>query len=97
MTPLGTSPEGSFLVEPYFGEVADREPNDTVENASETYLPAVLTGVISRAGDVDYYKVQVKAGEELVFEKWSRTARIGVTAGREHYRGGSKRRERVRL
>ena len=34
-TPLGTSPEGRFLIEPYYGESADREPNDTPEEAVE--------------------------------------------------------------
>src|SRR5437764_14594808 len=30
LTPLGTSPEGRFLVEPYYGETTDQEPdNDT--------------------------------------------------------------------
>lgn len=77
LTPLGTSPEGAFLVEPYFGESPDREPNDTLENAFETYLPTVLAGTISRAGDVDHFKINVKAGEELVFE--NQAMRIGST------------------
>jgi len=67
-TPLGTSPAGSFLIEPYYGESPDKEPNDTAENAFETFLPTILTGAISKPGDVDYYKIHVKAGEELVFE-----------------------------
>lgn len=67
LTPLGTSPEGKFLIEPYYGEAPDKEPNDTPENAFETFLPAVLAGTISKPGDVDYYKIQVKAGEELSF------------------------------
>lgn len=68
LTPLGTSPEGRFLVEPYYGESADAEPNDTPERASESYLPSILAGTISRSGDVDYFKIQAKAGEELAFE-----------------------------
>src|SRR5262245_7464819 len=68
ITPLGASPEGRFLVEPYYGEAPDREPNDTPEAAFETYLPAILVGTISKPGDVDYYKIEVKAGDELVFE-----------------------------
>src|ERR1041385_3599426 len=41
LTPLGTSPEGRFLIEPYYGESADREPaNDTPDGAFETFLPA---------------------------------------------------------
>src|SRR5437660_299558 len=67
-TPLGTSPEGRFLIEPYYGESADKEPNDTPETAVETFLPAILTGTISKPGDVDYYKIHVSAGQQLVFQ-----------------------------
>lgn len=67
-TPLGTSPAGMINIEPYFGEAADREPNDTPETAFETYLPAVLAGAISKPGDLDFYQIKVKAGEELVFD-----------------------------
>lgn len=77
LTPLGSSPEGAFLVEPYYGESPDREPNDTLDTAFETYLPTVLAGAISRAGDVDHYKIVVKAGDELVFE--NQAMRIGST------------------
>src|SRR6266404_5567412 len=68
LTPLGLSPEARFLVEPYYGESPDREPNDTPETAFEAYLPTILVGTISKPGDVDYYKIEVKAGDELVFE-----------------------------
>src|ERR1700735_4338711 len=67
LTPLGTSPEGRFLIEPYYGEAPDKEPNDTPENAFETFLPAILAGAISRPGDIDYFKIDVKAGQELSF------------------------------
>ena len=67
-TPLGTSPEGMILVEPYYGEAPDKEPNDTPEGAFETFLPAILAGAISKPGDVDHFKIRVKAGQELVFD-----------------------------
>jgi hypothetical protein len=67
LTPLGTSPEGRFLIEPYYGEAPDKEPNDTPETAFETFLPAILAGTISRPGDVDFFKIQVKAGQEISF------------------------------
>jgi hypothetical protein len=66
-TPLGTSSVARFAIEPYYGESPDREPNDTPQQASETYLPTVLVGVISKPGDVDYYKSNVTGGEQLVF------------------------------
>jgi DNA-binding CsgD family transcriptional regulator len=64
-TPLGTSPMGTLVVEPYYGETLDKEPNDTLDNAFEVFLPAILTGAISRPGDIDTYKIGVKAGQEL--------------------------------
>ena len=67
-TPIGTSPEGSFLVEPYFGESPDKEPNDTIDGAFETFLPTILVGAISKPGDVDHFKLNVKAGQTLVFD-----------------------------
>ncbi len=67
LTPLGTSPEGRFLIEPYYGEAPDREPNDTPDTAFETFLPAILTGAISRPGDLDYFKIHVNAGQEISF------------------------------
>ncbi|MBM3774956.1 MAG: hypothetical protein FJW37_07295, partial [Acidobacteria bacterium] len=67
-TPLGTSPEGRFLIEPYYGEAPDREPNDTPAEAFETFLPAILVGTIARPGDVDHYRIQVKAGDEIAFD-----------------------------
>lgn len=71
MTPLGTSPEGTLLIEPYVGEATDKEPNDTIASAVETYLPAVLTGAISKPGDVDLFKITVRANQTLVFENSS--------------------------
>lgn len=68
LTPLGTSPMGTFLVEPFYGEVSDSEPNDTVENAPEVFLPAIFAGTISRNGDVDTYKINARAGQRVVFE-----------------------------
>jgi len=72
LTPLGTSPQGNFVIEPYYGESPDREPNNTPEEAFETYLPTILVGTISRPGDLDYYKISVKDGEQIVFENSAR-------------------------
>src|SRR4051812_38647877 len=69
LTPLGTSPEGRFLVEPYYGEAPDQEPaNGTPDGAFETFLPAILTGTIGKPGDIDHYKIHVNAGQELSFQ-----------------------------
>jgi hypothetical protein len=72
LTPLGLSPQGTVLIEPFFGETADAEPNDVVENAVETSLPTILVGAIAKPGDVDYYKVEVKDGEQICFSNSGR-------------------------
>ena len=68
LTPLGTSPAAKIAIEPYYGESPDREPNNTPEDALQTYLPTILVGTISKPGDLDYYKIKVKDGEQLVFQ-----------------------------
>lgn len=67
-TPLGTSPEGTLLIEPYYGESTDKEPNDSIDSAVEVYLPAILTGAITRAGDNDHFKLTLKSPTTLVFD-----------------------------
>ncbi len=67
LTPLGATAEGRFLIEPYIGESPDMEPNDTPEQAVETFLPAILTGAISKPGDIDLFKLHVDSGEQVVF------------------------------
>src|SRR5258708_25076956 len=66
-TPLGTSPAARIAIEPYYGESPHREPNNTPEAALEAYLPAVLGGAISKPGDLDYYKIKAKDGEQVLF------------------------------
>jgi hypothetical protein len=72
LTPLGTTTSARFLVEPYYGESPDREPNETAEQAFETFLPTVLAGAISKPGDVDYFKITAHAGEEVVLQNSAR-------------------------
>lgn len=50
-------------------ETAEHEPNDRPEQAAShpTTLPATLVGTINQPGDVDTYRFEAKAGQELVF------------------------------
>ena len=67
LTPLGTTLIGRVMIEPFYGESPDKEPNDTPEDAFESFLPSILVGTVSKPGDVDYFKIHADAGEELVF------------------------------
>ena len=68
-TPIGTSPAGKVLVEPYYGERPDVEPNNSALSATKTFLPAILTGAISVPGDEDYFEITVREGEQWIFEE----------------------------
>ena len=67
VTPLGTPPAQTFLVDahPVAHEV---EPNDDPKSLATSRRPATLVGVIERPGDVDHFRFQAEAGQSLVFE-----------------------------
>jgi hypothetical protein len=75
---LGTSPADTILIEPKIMLVGDKEPNDTPEQAVEAVLPGVLTGEITRAGDVDMFRFSVRAGDQIAFENPSARAGSGL-------------------
>jgi hypothetical protein len=45
--------------------VAEQEPNDSPRTGQSVKLPAAIDGNIGRAGDVDYYRFEAKAGQEV--------------------------------
>ena len=54
-----------LLIEPLV-PVSEVEPNETLENATQVELPCVVTGRLSKAGELDTFRVEVKEGETLV-------------------------------
>lgn len=48
--------------------VVEKEPNDTPSQALEIIVPTVIGGAIQRPGDVDFFRVKVKSGDQLAFE-----------------------------
>lgn len=49
-------------------EVAEKEPNNSLEKAQMIELPAAISGVIAGAAQVDYYRFKAAKGQDLVFE-----------------------------
>src|SRR5439155_24027520 len=49
-------------------EVAEKEPNNSLEQAQVISLPAAISGAISAAAQLDYYRFKAAKGQELVFE-----------------------------
>jgi hypothetical protein len=48
-----------------FGKLDEVEPNDSPTTAQHVTLPVSIHGSIARAGDVDYYRFEAKAGQEV--------------------------------
>lgn len=49
-------------------ECMESEPNDSVDTAQRVTLPQIINGRIGRPGDVDLYRIEGRAGEEVVAE-----------------------------
>ena len=65
-TPLGVSNLLRFAVSS-LPEVADQEPNEP-DAPQHVKLPAGISGALGKAGDVDAYQFQARAGDEMVFQ-----------------------------
>ena len=53
-------------------EAAEVEPNDTMPTAQNAAMPRVINARIGKPGDVDMYRIQGKAGDEVVAETQAR-------------------------
>lgn len=53
-------------------ECGEEEPNGSIESAQRVTLPTVVNGRIGEPGDWDVYRIDGRAGTELVAEVWAR-------------------------
>lgn len=47
-------------------ELSETEPNDALDAAIATELPAVVNGILNKSGDVDTFAVALEAGQTLI-------------------------------
>ena len=52
----------------YLPELAEKEPNNSIEQAQPITFPVSLSGVISAGAQVDYYKFKASKGQDLIFD-----------------------------
>lgn len=60
----------SYVVEA-LPERVEVEPNDTGQQGQGLALPQVVNGLIGKAGDVDVFRIEGRAGEEIVAEVYA--------------------------
>ncbi len=76
-TPNGITGSIGFSVEEA-SEIGQQEPNETLQTAQKISLPATLVGGIDKPGDIDYYRFEAQAGEEIVFDAVTQAIRSRV-------------------
>jgi hypothetical protein len=52
----------------YLPELAEKGPNNSIEQAQTMTFPVTVAGVIAGAGQTDYYKFKASKGQELIFD-----------------------------
>ncbi len=65
------SNEVSYAISP-LPEHADAEPNDDSDHATKVAFPCVINGRIDNPGDADVFRIDARAGRELVVEVLAR-------------------------
>jgi dipeptidyl aminopeptidase/acylaminoacyl peptidase len=58
-------PQGELLPVKPKPPIVESEPNESPRTGQTVKLPATINGSIGRAGDVDYYRFEAKAGQEV--------------------------------
>ena len=53
---------------PVLPMVKETEPNDRLTAAMNVSVPAIVEGMVERAGDVDCFKIKVEAGKSIALE-----------------------------
>jgi hypothetical protein len=53
-------------------EISEKEPNDRRQNAQRVRVPVIVNGRIDHPGDIDIFRIDARAGDELVSEVTAR-------------------------
>jgi hypothetical protein len=68
VTPAGETAEHALLLETSLSVIPEKEPNNGFRQAQPIQLPQVVEGVIAQPQDVDVFRFEGKAGQQIVCE-----------------------------
>jgi len=74
----GVSPTGNRFRLFEHGNVLEKEPNNTVQEATPAALPMAFNGIIEKDDDIDYFKFTAKKGQVFDIECYARRIRTGL-------------------
>jgi len=89
VTAEGSTNTGTLVVEPYYGEVPEIEPNEAIPEAmlqtEYVFLPAIVAGTIRAPGDEDFFTFRATGGREVVFEMTAQVIGSALRWGMDLY------------
>ena len=74
----GTAPSGIPFRLSDHGNVLEKEPNNSIKDATPAELPMALNGILEKPGDVDFFKFKMKKGETYEVECYGRRLRSAI-------------------
>ena len=60
------------------GNVLEKEPNDTLKDATVAELPKALNGILQKPGDIDFFRFKAKKGQTYEVECYGRRIRSAI-------------------
>ncbi|HEV3303691.1 MAG TPA: PPC domain-containing protein [Planctomycetaceae bacterium] len=76
----GTAPSEIPFRLSQVGNVLEKEPNDSMKEATPAELPKALNGILQKPGDVDFFRFKAKKGETYEVECFGRRIRSAIDA-----------------
>jgi hypothetical protein len=76
----GTAPSGIPFRLTDHGNVLEKEPNNSIKEATPAELPLALNGILDKPGDIDFFRFKAKKGETYEVECYGRRIRSAIDA-----------------
>ena len=77
----GTAPSGIPFRLSDHGNVLEKEPNNSIKEATPAELPLAFNGILQKPGDVDFFRFKAKKGETYEVECYGRRIRSAIDRG----------------
>ncbi|HEX4072775.1 MAG TPA: peptidase, partial [Planctomycetaceae bacterium] len=86
----GTAPSGIPFRLTSHGNVLEKEPNNSIKEATPAELPLALNGILDKPGDIDFFRFKAKKGETYEVECYGRRIRSAIDPVMVLYNGAGQ-------
>ncbi len=86
----GTAPSGIPFRLSDHGNVLEKEPNNSIKEATPAELPLALNGILDKPGDIDFFRFKAKKGQTYEVECYGRRIRSAIDPVMVLYNGAGQ-------